>query len=236
MPPSAPAGPSACRSYLACSPPSQSSTPFTTPPRRPRAPLRIRVRPVLTGPLRTLFAGIGAFELGNCAATLLILRATELLKPGRGTDSATTIALGLYVACNATATPTSLGAGRRTDRVGATQVMALGVAAFAVAYLSFTRDTGAWAALLPWFVLAGIGIGCVETAEHVAVATHAPLELRGSAFGPLAGVHCLGNLAASGIAGILWTVLSPSWAFAYLATWMMIALLALVVTTRRTSS
>jgi len=113
--------------------------------------------------------------------------------------------------------------------------MALGVAAFAVAYLGFTRDSGAWAALLPWFVLAGIGIGCVETAEHAAVATHAPLELRGSAFGLLAGVQSLGDPAAS-VAGILWTVLSPSWAFAYLATWMMIALLALVVTTRRTSS
>ncbi len=85
-------------------------------------------------------------------------------------------------------------------------------------------------------MLAGIGIGCVETAEHAAVATHAPLELRGSAFGLLAGVQSLGNLAASGIAGILWTVLSPSWAFAYLAAWMVIALLALVVTTRPTRS
>jgi MFS family permease len=199
---------------------------------QPRPPLRIRIRPVLAGPLRTLFVGIGAFELGNCAATLLILRATELLEPGRGTDTATTTALGLYVAYNATATLTSLGAGRGSDRVGATRVMALGVAAFAVAYLGFTQDTNAWATLAPWFVLAGIGIGCVETAEHAAVATHAPLELRGSAFGLLAGIQSLGNLAASTIAGLLWTILSPSWAFAYLAAWMAIALVALVATTR----
>lgn len=205
----------------------------TAPARQERRPLRIRIRPVLTGRLRTLFAGIAAFELGNCAATLLILRATELLEPGRSADAATTTALGLYVAYNATATLTSLAAGRRTDRVGPTRIFAVGVAAFAVAYLGFTRDTNAWAALLPWFTLAGIGIGCVETAEHAAVATHAPSDLRGSAFGLLAGIQSLGNLAASGIAGLLWTALSPTWAFTYLAAWMATALLTLIAAARR---
>ncbi len=81
-------------------------------------------------------------------------------------------------------------------------------------------------------MLAGVGIGCVETAEHAAVATHAPVVLRGSAFGLLAGVQSLGNLGASVIAGLLWTTLGPSWAFAYLATWMAIALLALIAADR----
>jgi MFS family permease len=192
-----------------------------------RRPLRIRVRPVLSGTLRPLFAGIGAFELGNCAATLLILRATELFEPGRSTDAATIAALTLYLSYNAAAALTSPAAGRHTDRVGATRVLSLGVAAVALAYLGFTRDTSAWLALLPWFVLAGIGIGCVETAEHAAVATGAPAELRGSAFGLLAGIQSIGNLAASGIAGVLWTALSPTWAFGYLAAWMAIALATL---------
>lgn len=193
-----------------------------------RGPLRIRIRPVLSGRLRGLFGGISAFELGNCAATLLILRATELLEPHRGTDSATTTALWLYVAYNLAATLTSLAAGHHTDRTDATRVLAIGVAAFAIAYLGFSHDTSSWATLLPWFVLAGIGIGCAETAEHAAVATHAPTDLRGSAFGLLAGVQSLGNLAASAIAGLIWTALSPSWAFAYLAAWMFIAFIGLV--------
>jgi MFS family permease len=87
--------------------------------------------------------------------------------------------------------------------------------------------------LLPAFVLAGIGIGCVETAEHAAVATHAPEDIRGSAFGLLAAIQSLGNLAASLIAGILWTALSPTWAFAYLAAWMLLALIILATTTSR---
>ena len=39
---------------------------------RERAPIRLRIAPVLHGDLRRLFAGISAFELGNCAATLMI--------------------------------------------------------------------------------------------------------------------------------------------------------------------
>ena len=191
-----------------------------------RKPLRIRVRPVLVGPLRSLFGGITAFEIGNCAATLLILRATELLEPDHGQSRATTMALWLYVGYNIAATLTSVAAGHHSDRRGATRVLTFGVAAFAVAYLGFTRDMTSWAMLLPFFVLAGIGIGCVETAEHAAVATHAPDDLRGSAFGLLAGVQSLGNLAASAIAGILWTAFSPTWAFAYLTAWMVIALTA----------
>ena len=51
---------------------------------RERQPLRLRVRPVLVGRLGRLMVGVSAFEFGNVAATLLILRATELLAPGRG--------------------------------------------------------------------------------------------------------------------------------------------------------
>lgn len=207
-------------------------TPKPTP--QPKRPLRFKIRPVLQGQLRSLFAGIGAFEFGNCAATLLILRATELLQPGHGKDRATTIALALYVTYNAAATITSLAAGRHSDRTNPTRVLIVGVAAFGLAYLGFTHDTTNWTVLLPWFVLAGIGIGCVETAEHAAVATHAPADIRGSAFGLLAATQSFGNLAASLIAGILWTALSPTWAFAYLASAMVMAFTVLTISGRRT--
>lgn len=206
-------------------------TPKPTP--QPKRPLRFKIRPVLQGKLRPMFAGISAFEFGNCAATLLILRATELLQPDHGRDRATTIALPLYVTYNTAATVTSLAAGRHSDRTNATRVLIIGVAAFGIAYLGFTHDTTNWQVLLPWFVLAGIGIGCVETAEHTAVATHAPAHIRGSAFGLLAATQSFGNLAASLVAGILWTALSPSWAFAYLALAMAIAFLILLVSGRQ---
>jgi MFS family permease len=48
---------------------------------RERQPLRLRIRPVLGGRLGRLLVGVSAFEFGNVAATLLILRTSELLAP-----------------------------------------------------------------------------------------------------------------------------------------------------------
>jgi hypothetical protein len=65
------------------------------------------------------------------------------------------------------------------------------------------------------------------------VAALAPVELRGSAFGLLAAVQSFGNLAASAIAGLLWTLASPRAAFAYLVGWMVLALAGLLLAERR---
>ena len=65
------------------------------------------------------------------------------------------------------------------------------------------------------------------------MASLAPVELRGSAFGLLAAVQSFGNLAASAVAGLLWTAASARVAFAYLAAWMMLALLGLLAARRR---
>src|SRR4029450_2813913 len=97
---------------------------------RERQPLRLRIRPVLAGRLGRLMGGGSAFEFGNVAATLLILRATELLAPDRGQGRATQLALGLYVAYNVAATLASVPAGRLGDRRGAVLVLVLGVALF----------------------------------------------------------------------------------------------------------
>jgi MFS family permease len=168
------------------------------------------------------------------AATLLILRATELLTPSRSQDRATQLALGLYVTYNLAATLASFHAGRLGDRHGAVLVLvlALGVGMFGLAYAGFAAGPTSVLTLAPWFVAAGVAIGCVETAEHAAVAALAPVELRGSAFGLLAAVQSFGNLAASAIAGLLWTAASPRIAFAYLVAWMLLALVSLLAAGR----
>jgi len=80
---------------------------------------------------------------------------------------------------------------------------------------SFTRAVG--------FAIGGLAIGLVETAQNSAVAAPAPAEIRGYALGLLAGFQGFGNLAASAVAGIIWTAVSPSAAFGYLAVWMVVA-------------
>jgi len=192
-----------------------------------RRPLRLRVRPVLQGGLGRLLYAITAFEVGNAAATLLILRATDKLSPGYGHGSAVKLGLGLYAAYNLAAAVASLPAGRLHDRRGSIVVLSLGVASFLVAYAGFAVTGGTLALLAACFLLAGAGKGLVETAEEAAVAALAPVDLRGSAFGVLAAIQSFGNLAASAIAGALWTLVSPRVAFLYLAGWMLLSLFAL---------
>ncbi|MFD7629675.1 MFS transporter [Streptomyces sp. NPDC059851] len=209
---------------------------ITSPAGRVTVPLRIRIRPVLRGDLGRLMAAVAAFEVGNVAVTLLILRASELLEPRYGTKTATTIALGLYTGYNIAAALASVPAGRLADRLGRrgpVLVLAGGVAGFAVSYGLLAVDVAAVAFLAVPFVLAGTGIGAVETAQHAAVAALADENLRGSAFGLLGAVQAFGNLAASAVAGVLWTAFSPTTAFAYLTVWMLPALAGLAVSARR---
>jgi MFS family permease len=195
--------------------------------RREREPIRLHVRPVLRAGLGRLMIAVSAFELGNLAATLLILRATQLLSPTEGADAATSTALLLYIAYNVAATITSSLAGHLSDRRSPRAVLAGGVLAFLLAYGTFAATGPSIPMLLFAFVLAGVGIGCVETAEHAAVAASAPPDIRGSAFGLLAAVQSFGNLAASAIAGLIWTLASPEAAFVYVAGWMLLALVVL---------
>jgi hypothetical protein len=70
--------------------------------------------------------GATAFEVGNAAATLLILRATDLFDPGWSQDAATQLALVLYVLYNVAATLISIPAGRHGDRFNPFRVLAAG--------------------------------------------------------------------------------------------------------------
>jgi MFS family permease len=194
---------------------------------RERAPLRLRVRPVLRGELGRFFVGIGAFECGNVAATLLILRATDLLDTHHPHHRAAEIAIALYVAYNAAAAIASIPAGRIGDQRGMQTVLRAGSACFVAAFAGFAYG-GPIAALAIWFVAAGVGIACVETAQHAAVAALAPADIRGSAFGLLAATQSGANLLASAIAGVLWTTISPAAAFIYALAFALIALIAFV--------
>ena len=202
---------------------------------RHRQPIRLQLRPVLHGQLGRLMAGVAIFELGNCAATLLILRASDLFRTGRSAAAATELALVLYVTYNLAAAVVSVPAGRWGDRVNPTVVLAAGSALFAAGYLWFAAGSRHPLLLAPAFILAGLGIGCAETAEHTAVATLAPADIRGSAFGVLAATQAGGNLLASVVAGVIWTAISPRAAFVFLAA-AMAAAVPLIVASRPRSS
>ena len=197
---------------------------------RERRPIKIHVRPVLRGPLGPLMFGITAFELGNVAATFLILRTAQLLNPGQ---SYSRTAIVLYAGYNLAATLIAVPAGQLSDRRGSTIVLVLGAVAFTGAFAGFAFAGASISLLAFLFVVAGLGIGVGETAQSAAVAAFAPVDLRGSAFGVVAAVQAFANLAASAIAGVLWKAVSPEAAFLYLAAWSAVAAIAFTAVAMR---
>ena len=109
---------------------------------RQRQPVQIRIRPVTRGRLGRLMLGVGAFELGHAAATLLILRATTVLSSTFSCEVAVRTAIALYLGYNAIAAGLSFAGGRAADRRGGPAVLGLGVAAFLIAYLAFAFASG----------------------------------------------------------------------------------------------
>lgn len=194
---------------------------------RERTRLKIIVRPLLRGRLGQVLLGVSLFEASNVAATLLILRATQQLAPSLGIQTATQGGILLYTGYNVAATLASLPAGRFSDSFGPLRIFLVGVFFFLLAYLGFAVSVPNIAILALSFILAGLAIGCIETSEHAAVATLAPTDLRGSAFGLLAAIQSFGNVIASGIAGLLWSLVSPTAAFLYLAVWAGLSILVL---------
>ncbi|MBE3568302.1 MAG: MFS transporter [Thermogemmatispora sp.] len=199
-----------------------------------RAPFSLNIRPLLEKRLRLrqVLLGVGLFEASNVAAPLLILQATQILTPGLGLQVATQVGLILYLGYNVIAALASLPAGRLSDRWGPLVVLMAGTACFALAFLCFASSQASAWLLVPAFLLAGLAIGGVETSEHTVIATLAPPERRGSAFGLLAAVQSFGNILASSCTGLLWSIFSPFVAFAYLAILSALATLALLWSAR----
>jgi len=175
-----------------------------------------------------VLAPASLFELGNLAATMLILRTTTLLRhDGRSATTATSLAIILYAGHNAAAALAALLGGGWIDRLGPRRVFGVGAAAYVAAYAVFAAtEHRVWILALA-FAVAGIGIGCAETAESAMVGLSLPDRLRGNGFGLLGLVQSLGDLGATLVAGLLWSTVSPLAAFIYAAGWMLLCLLAL---------
>jgi MFS family permease len=192
-----------------------------------REKLSFNLRELRREGLARALAPATLFELGNLATTLLILRATDLLHvDGRTLTAATSIAILLYAGHNAAAAGCSLLAGAWTDRTGPRVVLAAGASVYVLGYAIFALGPHSIALLALAFVLAGIGIGCAETAESATVALALPDRLRGNGFGLLGLVQSFGDLGATLVAGLLWTFASPGVAFGYATLWMVASVVA----------
>ncbi|MBV8348430.1 MAG: MFS transporter [Mycolicibacterium sp.] len=178
------------------------------------------------GMLRALIP-VALFEFGNIAATLLILRTTQLLSsPGRSLTAAASLAISIYACHNMTATVASLVAGRWYDHAGPRVVFATGAAVYVIGYGLFAAGAHSVVVIVAAFCAAGAGIGLAEPTQSAVISQLLPDRLRGSGFGVLGAVQAAGDVVATVVAGLLYTLVSPAAAFGYAAAWMVGAVFA----------
>lgn len=178
----------------------------------------MRLLAATPGPFRRLLAGVGLYGLGNFSATLLILHATQLLHAhGRSNTHAVAIAVLLYAAHNAANAVAAYPAGALADRIGRRTVLVAGVILFAAACVVLAFDAASIAVLVILFVAVGASTGLVETGQGAHAAELLDPAVRGRGFGLLGLVEGVGDLVSSVVVGILFTVTSAAWGFAYAA-------------------
>lgn len=142
------------------------------------------------------------FTIGNSSLAFLILRSKEL-----GLTVSLTVLV--YVLFNITYTIFSVPAGVLADQIGSKRVIFSGYMLFALVYFLFgMAGSSDWV----WFLFPAYGIflALTDGVGRAYVSRLVPHEIAASAFGIYSITTGLVTFLASFIAGILWSVISPS--------------------------
>jgi MFS family permease len=176
----------------------------------------------LPKPFQRFLLAVGLFGAGDFAHTMLILLATQRLKPQYGAGKAATIAVSLYVLHNVLYAGFAFIAGWLADHFDKRALLAGGYALAAVmglvlvfAPISPASSVINLAILVVVFVLAGIYVATEEALEDSLAAELVDKEQHGMGFGALATVNGVGDLISSIVVGALWTAFGTQVAFAY---------------------
>ena len=151
-------------------------------------------------------AGLGVvLSLARFSQAFLLLRASGL---GLSDAQVPLVLVVLNVAYSLSAWPL----GRLSDRVGRHRLLVAGLLALVLADVLIALDAGLWA-FAAGVVLWGLHMGATQGVVAAMVADVAPVQLRGTAFGVLNCSSALALLAASVIAGALWSAVGATTTF-----------------------
>jgi MFS family permease len=180
---------------------------------------------------RRYLQAVGLFGLGDFSHALLILAATQLLTDSLGVVQAAQAAGLLYVWRNVVQVGSALPIGVLADRVGSAPVLvagyALGALTAVLTALAFWFGIAhiAWLALI--FTAAGLYMATQETLESTTAAGLVERDVLTTGYGLLGAVNGTAKFISSSAVGVLWTFVSPSFAFGIAASFMALGCLLL---------
>lgn len=175
---------------------------------------------------------VGLFGVGDFSHALLILAATTLLTPSMGVVQAAQVAGLLYVWRNVVQVAASWPVGWLADRIGHLPVLvagyALGATTAVLTALAFwwSVDSVAWLAGI--FFIAGLYVAVQEALESTVTAEMVQPDTVTLSIGALGAVNGAAKFISSTTVGVVWTVVSPTFAFALAAGFMLAGTLAIL--------
>jgi MFS family permease len=155
----------------------------------------------------------GLFSLARFSEAFLVLRVTEaFVQPGEEARSALALAPLALAVMNLTYVLTAYPFGKAADRLNRLGLLAGGLVVLIAsdAVLAFGTSL---AAALGGVAMWGVHMGITQGLLSAMVADAAPKALRGTAFGVYNCVSGMAALAASVLAGLLWTQIGPKGTF-----------------------
>ena len=150
------------------------------------------------------------------SATLLILRAGQILTPRYGGAKAATIAVGLYTFYNVVNAAAAYPAGALADRIGKRGLLAAGYAVGAATYIGFIFEQPTIPVLAILFGFAGVHGAVQQSLERNRWRRNCCRKTcAGSGFGALATANGVGDFVSSIAVGALWSSVSAGAGFLY---------------------
>ncbi len=177
-------------------------------------------------------AAVGIFGLGDFSHSLLILAATQLLTPSMGVVRAAQVAGLLYVWRNVVQVATSYPVGVAADRYGHRGVLivgySLGVLTAVLTAFAFATGMAPVALLVGIFFVAGLYVAVQEALESTVTAGMVSEDTLATSYGALGTVNGTAKFISSAAVGVLWSAVSPFFAFAAAAILMAAGTLSLL--------
>jgi MFS family permease len=169
----------------------------------------------------------GLMTLARFSEGFLLLRA-------QSADLEVALVPAVFIIMNVVYAGSSYPVGQLSDRLGRRGLLLAGFAVLIAADLVLAAAGPLWQ-VMAGVALWGLHMGMTQGLLAALVADTAPAALRGTAYGVFNLVSGIALLAASVIAGALWTFIGPAATFLTGALFTVIALLALAVWHRQTA-